>query len=150
MDAESEYSNHFSPSPLVFPEIEGVNAGSDCFDVLGMLLGIFQKKFVDKINLTSSIHFWCQIPGNTSKSIRKFCKIWLFWELHRQFPGKPEVLQQNGYDLRNQHPSISQKRLFWSLHFTKNLKIETCEIKTKLRYIKIKTKQRTVYPWTPT
>ncbi len=93
-----------------------------------LLLGIFQKKFVDKINLTSSIHFWCQIPGNTSKSIRKFCKIWLFWELHRQFPRKPEVLQQNGYDLRNQHPSISQKRVFWSLHFTKNLKIETCVI----------------------
>jgi hypothetical protein len=33
-DAESKYHSHFSPSPLVFPEIEGVNAGSDCFDAL--------------------------------------------------------------------------------------------------------------------
>jgi hypothetical protein len=38
MDAESKYHNHFSPSPLVFPEIEGVNAGSACFDVLGRLI----------------------------------------------------------------------------------------------------------------
>ncbi len=94
-----------------------------------LLLRIFQKKFEDTVVLTSSIHFWCQIPGNTSKSIQKNCKIWLFWHLHCQFPGKPEVIQQNGYDLRNQHPSISQKRIFWSLHFTKNLKIETCVIK---------------------
>jgi hypothetical protein len=48
-DAESEYLNHFSQSPLVFPEIEGVNAGSDCFDVLDRtalrLLGLqFIKK----------------------------------------------------------------------------------------------------------
>jgi hypothetical protein len=28
-DAESKYHNHFFQSPLVFPEIEGVNAGSD-------------------------------------------------------------------------------------------------------------------------
>jgi hypothetical protein len=34
-DAESKYHSHFSQSPLVFPKIEGVNAGSDCFDVLG-------------------------------------------------------------------------------------------------------------------
>jgi hypothetical protein len=176
-DADSKYHNHFSRSPLVFPEIEGVNAGRDCFDVLGrtilgvsgpqfmkksklgtkwydprsfnvewfvfitffnenifytekaailkvyfrkslitqLLLGIFHKKFVDKINLTSSIHFWYQTHRNFSKSIQKICKIWLFWDLHRQFPGKLEVIQQNGYDLRNQHPSISQKRVFWSL-----------------------------------
>jgi hypothetical protein len=48
-DTESKYHNHFSPSPLVFPEIEGVNAGSDSFDVLGRptlrLSGIqFMKK----------------------------------------------------------------------------------------------------------
>jgi hypothetical protein len=49
MDAESEYSNHFSPSPLVFPEIEGVNAGSDCFDVLGrLILGISGRQFMKK------------------------------------------------------------------------------------------------------
>jgi hypothetical protein len=41
MDAESENHNHFSPPPLVFPEIERVNAGNDCFDVLGrLILGI--------------------------------------------------------------------------------------------------------------
>jgi hypothetical protein len=49
MDAESEYHNHFSRSPLVFPEIEGVNAGSDCFDVLGRLnLGLSRTQFMKK------------------------------------------------------------------------------------------------------
>ncbi len=95
-----------------------------------LFLGIFQKKSVDRVVLTSSIHSWYQIPGNTSKSIQKNCKIWLFWDLHRQFPSC-QVLEQNGYDLRNQHPSISQKRIFRSLHFTKNLKIETCVSKFK-------------------
>jgi hypothetical protein len=38
------------------------------------------------------------------------------------------VLEQNGYDLWNQHPSISLKRIFWSLQFTKNRKFEICEI----------------------
>jgi hypothetical protein len=46
------------------------------------------------------------------------------YNLHRQFPGKLEVIQQNGYDLWNQHPSISLKRIFWSLQFTKNRKFE--------------------------
>jgi hypothetical protein len=55
-----------------------------------LLLGIFQKKFVDTLILTSSIHFWYQVPGKTSKFIQKNCKIWLFWHLHRQFPAKPE------------------------------------------------------------
>ncbi len=96
-----------------------------------LLLGIFQKKFVDALILMSSIHFWYQVPGKTSKFIQKNCKIWLFWYLHRQFPGKPELLEQNGFDLWNQHPSISQKRIFWSLHFTKNLKIDTCVVDKK-------------------
>jgi hypothetical protein len=49
MDAESEYHNHFSRSPLAFPEIEGVNAGSDCFDVLGRLnLGLSGTQFMKK------------------------------------------------------------------------------------------------------
>jgi hypothetical protein len=49
MDAESKYRNHFSPSPLVFPEIEGVDAGSDCFDVLGrIILGISRRQFMKK------------------------------------------------------------------------------------------------------
>jgi hypothetical protein len=48
-DAESKYHNHFFQSPLVFPEIEGVNAGSDCFDVLGRtILGISRLKFIQK------------------------------------------------------------------------------------------------------
>ncbi len=133
-DAASKYHSHFSQSPLVFPEIQGVNPGSDCFDVLGrtilsisrlqfmteskfgtkkqhpnsfnverfvfvtffnenifyiekaaifmvyftksiisqLLLGIFQKRFVDRVILTSSIHFWCQIAGKASKNIKKF------------------------------------------------------------------------------
>ncbi len=37
------------------------------------------------------------------------------------------MLEQNGYDLWNQHPSISLKRIFWSLQFTKNRKFEICE-----------------------
>jgi hypothetical protein len=41
MDAEAKYYNNFSRSPLVFPEIEGVNAGSDCFDVLNRPTGAF-------------------------------------------------------------------------------------------------------------
>jgi hypothetical protein len=44
---------------------------------------------------------------------------------------RAEVFEQNGYDLWNQHPSISQKRIFWSLHFTKNLKIDTCVVDKK-------------------
>jgi hypothetical protein len=49
MDAESKYLIHFSRSPLVFPEIEGVNAGSDCFDVLGrLILGISGTQFMKK------------------------------------------------------------------------------------------------------
>jgi hypothetical protein len=49
MDADSEYRNHFSPSPLFFPEIEGVNAGSDCFDVLGRpALGLSGTQFMKK------------------------------------------------------------------------------------------------------
>jgi hypothetical protein len=44
-----------------------------------------------------------------------FSRFSFFAHLHRQFPGKLEVLQQNGYGLRNQHASISQKRIFWSL-----------------------------------
>jgi hypothetical protein len=48
-DAESKYHNHFSPSPLVFPEIEGVNAGSDCFGVLGRpTLGLLGTQFRKK------------------------------------------------------------------------------------------------------
>jgi hypothetical protein len=43
------------------------------------------------------------------------------------------VIQQNGYDLQNQHPSISQKHIFWTLQFTKNLKIEQCVIISKNR-----------------
>jgi hypothetical protein len=39
--------------------------------------------------------------------------------------GSARVLR---YDLWNQHPSISQKRIFRSLHFTKNIKIDTCVI----------------------
>ncbi len=50
----------------------------------------------------------------------------MFWNLLCQFPGKLEVIQQNGYDLWNQHPSISLKRIFWSLQFTKNRKFEIC------------------------
>jgi hypothetical protein len=48
--AESEYRNHFSPSPLVFPEIEGVKAGSGCFDVLGRKnLGLSGTQFMKKL-----------------------------------------------------------------------------------------------------
>jgi hypothetical protein len=48
-DAESKYHNHFSPPPLVFLEIEGVNAGSGCFDVLvRTILGISRLKFMQK------------------------------------------------------------------------------------------------------
>jgi hypothetical protein len=48
-DADSKYHNHFSPSPLVFPEIDGVNAGSGCFEVLGkLILGISRFKFMQK------------------------------------------------------------------------------------------------------
>jgi hypothetical protein len=48
-DAESKYHSHFSPPPLVFPEIEGVNAGSDCFDVLGRpTLGLSGTQFMKK------------------------------------------------------------------------------------------------------
>jgi hypothetical protein len=48
-DAESKYHSHFSPSPLVFPEIEGVNAGSDCFDVLVRpTLGLSETQFMKK------------------------------------------------------------------------------------------------------
>jgi hypothetical protein len=48
-DAESKYHSQFSPSPLVLPEIEGVNAGSDCFDVLGRpTLGISGIQFMKK------------------------------------------------------------------------------------------------------
>jgi hypothetical protein len=48
-DAESKYHSHFTPSPLVFPEIEGVNAGSDCFDVLGRPnLGLSGTQFMKK------------------------------------------------------------------------------------------------------
>jgi hypothetical protein len=48
-DAESKYHSHFSQSPLVFPEIEGVNAGSDCFDVLDRTtLGLSRLKFMKK------------------------------------------------------------------------------------------------------
>jgi hypothetical protein len=48
-DAESKYHSHFSPSPLVFPEIEGVNAGSDCFEVLGRpTLGLLATQFMKK------------------------------------------------------------------------------------------------------
>jgi hypothetical protein len=48
-DAESKYHSQFSPSPLVFPEIEGVNAGSDCFDVLGRpTLGLSGTQFMKK------------------------------------------------------------------------------------------------------
>jgi hypothetical protein len=51
-DAESKYHNHFSPSPLVFPEFDGVNAGSDCFDVLARtILGISRLKFMQKSKL---------------------------------------------------------------------------------------------------
>jgi hypothetical protein len=39
----------------------------------------------------------------------------VFWYLLRQFPEKLEVIQQNGYDLWNQHPLISLKRIFLSL-----------------------------------
>jgi hypothetical protein len=39
----------FSQSPLVFPEIEGVNAESDCFDVLGRpTLGLSGTRFMKK------------------------------------------------------------------------------------------------------
>jgi hypothetical protein len=48
-DAESKYHSHFSESPLVFPEIEGVNAGSDDFDVLGKtILGLSRLQFMQK------------------------------------------------------------------------------------------------------
>jgi hypothetical protein len=47
-DAESKNHSHFSQSPLVFPEIEGVNAGSD-FDVLGRPnLGLSGTQFMKK------------------------------------------------------------------------------------------------------
>jgi hypothetical protein len=47
--AESKYHNHFSPSPLVFPEIEGVKAGSGCFDVLGRKnLGLLETQLMKK------------------------------------------------------------------------------------------------------
>ncbi len=45
---------------------------------------------------------------------------------------KLEETQQNGSDPRNLHPSIPQKRIFWSLQFTKNLKIEHCVINTPI------------------
>ncbi len=105
------------------------------FTYISTVTGNFPEKIVDMLILTSSIHFWCQVPGKISKSIQKNSEIWLFWYLHRRFPGKPEVLEQNGYDLRNQHPSISQKRMFWSLHFTKNLKIDTCVMKYFHRFM---------------
>jgi hypothetical protein len=48
-DAESKYLIHFSQSPLIFPEIEGVNAGSGCFDVLDRLtLGLSGTQFMKK------------------------------------------------------------------------------------------------------
>jgi hypothetical protein len=51
-DAESKYHSHFSQTPLVFPEIEGVNAGSDCFDVLGRpALGLSGTQFMKKSKL---------------------------------------------------------------------------------------------------
>ncbi len=80
-----------------------------------LLLGNFQKKIMGMINLTSSIRFCQQIARKFSKFIQKNCKIWVFWYLLRQFPEKLEVIQQNGYDLWNQHPLISLKRIFLSL-----------------------------------
>jgi hypothetical protein len=48
-DAESKYHNNFSQSPLVFPEIEGVNAESDCFDILGRTtLRLLGSQFMKK------------------------------------------------------------------------------------------------------
>ncbi len=84
--------------------------------------------WIDTLVLTSSINFWYQIHGKSSKFIQKNSEIWQFWYLHRQFPEKLEVLELNGCDIWNQHPSVSQKRTFYSLHFTKNLKIDTCII----------------------
>ncbi len=46
-DGESEYQSHFSQSPLVFPEIKGVNSGSDCFGVLDRLtLELSETQFI--------------------------------------------------------------------------------------------------------
>jgi hypothetical protein len=48
-DAESKYHNYFAEPPLVFPEIEGVNAGSVSFDVLGRpTLGLSGTEFMKK------------------------------------------------------------------------------------------------------
>jgi hypothetical protein len=56
MDAESKYPNHFSPSPLVFSEIEGVNAGSDCFDDLGRHFGTpIYEKIIVRVEIITKI-----------------------------------------------------------------------------------------------
>ncbi len=75
--------------------------------------------------------FWFFFPGKVLKFVQKICLNCMgVWNFFPWFPGKLEVHQQNGFDLWNQHPSISQKRIFWSSWFTKNLKIDTCSFMT--------------------